>query len=179
LTQPPTLVFDLETKNLADEVGGWSFVDRLGLAAAVVYEVEADRYHRFVEDQVEQLLDLLRRARIIVGYNLLRFDYVVLQPYGGTDLTGLPTVDLLEHLYSSLGFRLSLEAVASATLGSAKSANGLQAVAWYRAGQIDRVLDYCQNDVALTWRLYEHGRAHRAVCYRDHRYRLRTVPVSW
>jgi DEAD/DEAH box helicase domain-containing protein len=179
MAQKPTLVFDLETKLLAEDVGGWNFVDRLGMAAAVVYEVESDRYHRFEEDQVERLLSLLRTADRVIGYNVKRFDYLVLKPYGGGDLPGLSTIDLLEHLYRALGFRLSLEAVASATLGSQKMADGIQAVAWYREGQIDRVLDYCQHDVALTWRLYQHGRAHREVSYRDRGFRLRSVPVAW
>ncbi|MGA2111259.1 MAG: ribonuclease H-like domain-containing protein [Anaerolineales bacterium] len=179
MAQPPTLVFDLETKLLAEDVGGWNYVDRLGMAAAVVYEAESNQYHRFQENEVQELLGLLRTAGRVIGYNVRRFDYLVLKPYGGTDLPRLPTIDLLEHLYQALGFRLSLDAVASATLGAGKSADGLQAVAWYREGKIDKVLAYCQDDVDLTWRLYQHGRRHGEICYRDRSFRLRSVPVAW
>lgn len=175
----PTLVFDLETKLLAEDVGGWSFVDRLGMAAAVVYEPRAEKYHRFQEKDVQDLLGLLRTAGRVIGYNIQRFDYLVLRPYGGTDLSRIPTIDLLEHLYQVLGFRLSLEAVASATLGARKSADGVQAVAWYRSGEIEKLFAYCQQDVDLTWRLYQHGHTHGEVCYRDRRFRLRSVPIAW
>ncbi len=37
-----TLVFDLETKRLADEVGGWDHIDKMGLSAGVTYHVEED-----------------------------------------------------------------------------------------------------------------------------------------
>ncbi len=113
--------------------------------------------------------------------NLLRFDYTVLRPYGFDPARLLPeqTTDLLEHLTRTLGFHVSLDNVASATLGARKSADGLAAVSWYRQGEIAKVLDYCEEDVRITARLWEHGRAHRQVAFRDRDYRLRAVPVAW
>ena len=101
-----TLVFDLETKHLAHEVGGWSNIDKLGLAAAVLLVVETDETYRFLEQDVEELINQLLKADQIVGFNIVRFDYQVLRPYGlatGSDLIRR-TVDLMDHIYQSLGF---------------------------------------------------------------------------
>ena len=175
----PTLVFDLETKSLAEEVGGWDQIHRLGLSAAVVLDTVSGVYTRYIEADSGRLIDHLRSAGMVIGYNILRFDYRVLEPYGGEGLAGLPTVDLLEHLHRRLGFRLSLDSVAEATLGEAKSGEGTLAVQWYRAGEIEKVLDYCQKDVELTWRVFQHGRTNHEVSYRDRSYRKRSVSVAW
>lgn len=179
---PRTLVFDLETQRLAQEVGGWSFVDRLGLAGAVALDTESGTYHRFAEKDAPDLIRLLNAAEVVVGYNVIRFDYPVLKPYGFDPSHMNPeakTVDLLDHLYRILGFHVALDNVVGATLGEQKSANGLAAVEWFRQGLIEKVLDYCQEDVRLTWRLWEHGRQQRAVRFRDRDYRLREVRVAW
>ncbi|OGO49776.1 MAG: hypothetical protein A2Z30_05785 [Chloroflexi bacterium RBG_16_64_43] len=174
-----TLVFDLETKSLAEEVGGWDQIHRLGLSAAVVLDTASGVYTRYTEVDSGSLIDHLRSAGMVIGYNILRFDYRVLEPYGGEGLADLPTIDLLEHLHRRLGFRLSLDSVAEATLGEAKSGEGTLAVQWYRAGEIEKVLDYCQKDVELTWRVFQHGRANREIYYRDRSYRKRSVSVAW
>ena len=107
--------FDLETKKLADEVGGWSNVSQMGLAVAVIYSTADAAYHHFTEERVPELVATLQQADRVVGFNLLRFDYGVLQPYTEVPLHELPTVDMLQHIYRTLGFRLSLDAVATAT----------------------------------------------------------------
>jgi DEAD/DEAH box helicase domain-containing protein len=175
-----TLIFDVETQRLAHEVGGWGNVDRLGLAAAVTLDAQTGEVARFAEADAPALIEHLADAELIVGYNLLRFDYPVLRPYGlePEELAGR-TIDLLDHLYRSLGFHVSLDNVASATLGEHKSADGLAAVTWYRQGLLDRVFEYCEQDVRLTGRVWEHGRAQRQVRFRDRDFRLREVPVAW
>lgn len=176
-----TLVFDLETKYLAHEVGGWSNIDKLGLAAAVLLVVETDVTYRFLEQDVEELISQLLKADQIVGFNIVRFDYQVLRPYGlatGSDLIRR-TVDLMDHIYQSLGFRISLDNLAEATLGEHKSADGLAAVKWYREGKLDQVLDYCEQDVRITHRLWEYGRHNGQIKYRDRESGLRTLAVSW
>ena len=171
--------FDLETKKLADEVGGWSNVSQMGLAAAVIYSTADAAYHHFTEERVSELVATLQQADRVVGFNLLRFDYGVLQPYTEVPLHELPTVDMLEHIYRRLGFRLSLDAVATATLGVQKSADGVQAVRWYRQGQVDKLLAYCQRDVELTRDVYEFGRRRGFVHYQDRNYRMQKLPVNW
>ncbi len=177
----PTLVLDVETQRLAQEVGGWEHVDRLGLSAAVVLDTGTGEFHRYLEADAARLIEQLHGAGHIVGYNLLRFDYVVLRPYGFEPQRLQPnqTTDMLAHLTRALGFRVSLDNVAAATLGANKTADGLLAVTWYRQGELDKLLDYCEEDVRITDRLWEHGRAKHQVAFRDRDYRLRTIPVLW
>ena len=176
---PDIVVFDLETQRTLDEVGGRENIRRLSLAAAVTYSTFDNAYRRYTEETATDLIVDLRAAPLVVGFNLLRFDYVVLEAYTDLSLQGLPTVDMLGHIYRRLGFRVSLDNLASATLGTSKSADGLQAVTWFRQGQLDKVLEYCQQDVELTHRLYQFGKENGFVRYPDRRRGLQKVEVSW
>ncbi|NLE99629.1 MAG: helicase [Anaerolineales bacterium] len=174
-----TIVFDVETQKLADEVGGWNHIREMRMAVGVTYHVLTGQYKAYGEEQARDLIAALRGADLIVGYNVLRFDYEVLRAYTTDPLTDVPTVDMLAELYRCLGWRPSLDNVASATLGVGKSADGVQAVHWFRAGHIARVIEYCRHDVEITWRLFEHGRQHCCVKCWDRSRELITVPVRW
>jgi DEAD/DEAH box helicase domain-containing protein len=174
-----TVFFDLETQRTFDEVGGRQNLRKLGLAVAVTYSTDSGAFRHYTEDTVAELIEELRSADLVVGFNVLSFDYEVLRAYTDDPLRALPTADLLDHIHRRLGFRVSLDNLAGATLGTSKSADGLQAVEWFRQGQIQKVLDYCQQDVEVTRLLFEYGRTNRHVKYRDQRYRIQTVAVSW
>jgi DEAD/DEAH box helicase domain-containing protein len=174
-----TIYFDLETQRTFDEVGGRHNVRKLRLAAAVTYNTATAAYHRYTEGRVKELVEELQSADLVVGYNVLEFDYEVLRGYRSVRLEQPPTLDMMQDLARSLGFRLSLEAVATATLQVGKSADGLQAVRWYRQGLIDQVLDYCQQDVEITKRVHEFGKQNRFVYYWDKQYQRQMVPVNW
>jgi len=174
------VVFDLETQRTFQEVGGRHNLHRLGLAAAVTCSLRDGRFRHYLEPQAADLVAELQAADLVVGFNLLYFDYPVLQPYTQVLLSQLPTLDLMLELERSLGFRLGLDAVASATLGTSKTADGLQAVRWYRQGKLDQVLAYCQQDVEVTRGVYEFGRDRGYVEYWDLRHGVkRRVPVNW
>jgi DEAD/DEAH box helicase domain-containing protein len=174
-----TIIFDLETQYAADEVGGWSNIRDMRLAVGVTYNVETDTYSSFTEKEADVLIKTLQEADLVVGYNLLRFDYEVLRAYTDDPLSDLPTVDMLQDLYRALGWRPKLDDLAAATLGERKSADGLQAVRWFREGQLDKVIDYCRRDVEVTWLVYEFGQRNGYVQYRDRRWRVHRVPVRW
>ena len=173
------LVLDLETQYVASEVGGWGHIRDMQLAVGVTYSPAEDAYRTYLEEDAGLLIGDLRAADRVVGYNLLRFDYEVLRRYTADALKDLPTVDMLDVIHRSLGFRLKLDDVAAATLGEGKSADGLQAVRWFRQGEIDKVIDYCRRDVEVTWRVYDFGRQNGYIHYRDRSWRVRRVPVRW
>jgi DEAD/DEAH box helicase domain-containing protein len=173
------LFFDVETQRTFDEVGGRHNIRRLGLSAAVTYSTADGCFRHYEEETVGDLIAALKAADRVVGFNVLRFDYEVLRAYTDDPLDQIPTVDMLDHIYRRLKFRVSLDNLAGATLGRAKSADGLQAVRWYREGRIQEVLAYCQQDVEVTRLLYEYGQQHKHVKYRDRSFREQRVPVSW
>ena len=174
-----TLVFDVETRRLADEVGGWGHIRELGLSVAVTYDPEREEYQTYLEEQACELVAALRGATLVVGFNVLRFDYEVLRAYTDDPLLDLPTVDILQDLYRSLGWRPRLDDVARATLGTAKGADGFQAVQWFRSGQLGKLIDYCRRDVEVTWRIYDFGRHNRFVRVLQRGYQTRPVAVTW
>ena len=173
------VVFDLETQRTIDEVGGRQNIRRLGLAVAVTYSTADETYWYYSEETVADLIAQLLVAPLVVGFNLYRFDYEVLAAYTNERLSRLPTVDMLDYLYRQLRFRLSLDSLASATLGMSKAGDGLQAVRWFREGRQDKVREYCQQDVELTYRLYQFGKQNKYVQFRDKKRGLRKVEVGW
>lgn len=173
------VVLDTETQRTASEVGGWGNIRDMRLAVGVTYHVAEDRYRTFTEEDAGRLIATLRGAELVVGYNLIRFDYEVLRAYTDDPLSDLPTVDMLRDLHRVLGWRLKLDDVAAATLGEGKSADGLQAVRWFRQGQLQKVIDYCRRDVEVTWQVYRFGQQNGYVQYRDRNWRVRRVPVRW
>jgi DEAD/DEAH box helicase domain-containing protein len=173
------LVLDLETRRSAEEVGGWENCDRMGLAVAVTEELPGGRVTVYLEEQVDALLAALASAGLIVGFNVKRFDFSVLRGYRAFDPSRLPVLDMLEEVHATLGFRLSLGHLACETLGSPKLADGLQSLAWFKAGEMDKVIEYCKADVELTRRLFEFGCTHGYLVYRDYQGRAVRLPVTF
>lgn len=173
------LYFDLETQKTFDDVGGRHNMRQLGLSVGVTYSTADEDFHVYTEADVEALVQDLSQAELVVGFNVLRFDYEVLRSYSDYPFTSIPTVDMLDHVYRALGFRISLDGLASATLGAKKSADGLAAVRWYKTGQMDKIIAYCKQDVQVTKDLYEFGKQNGYVQFLDRSYRLKKVPVRW
>jgi DEAD/DEAH box helicase domain-containing protein len=173
------IVLDLETQYIADEVGGWGHIRDMLLAVGVTYHPAENVYRTYLEQDAKLLVSTLRKAELVIGYNLLRFDYEVLRRYTKDPLLDLPTVDMLDDIHRALGWLLKLDDVAAATLNERKSADGLQAVRWFRQGQLQKVIDYCRRDVEVTWKVYQFGQQHGYVKYHDRSWRMRRVPVRW
>lgn len=148
------VVFDLETKFLAEEVGGWDKIDKLGLALAVLWDLENDRWLTFLEKDAEDLIDAIFSAELVIGFNSKRFDYKVLEKYSNRDFSLVKSYDILEKIKFSLGFRISLDDLAFINLGERKTSDGFESVKWFREGRIDLVESYCKKDVELTGKLY-------------------------
>lgn len=157
------VVFDLETQRSFQDVGGRNQMRQLGMSLGVVYSFRDDRFTSYFEGDVQKLVEVLTRAELVVGFNLLGFDYEVLRGYRDVTLDTPTTLDIMIDLQGKLGFRPKLDSVAQATLGVAKSADGLQALDWWREGRLDLIERYCTDDVRLTRDLYLFGRRNRHV----------------
>ena len=173
------LYFDLETQKSADEVGGWGNISKMGMSIGVTFSTARGDYTIFGEKQVGDLLADLQRADLVVGFNVLRFDYEVLHGYTPFDLRQLPTLDMMVELQNTLNHRLSLDSIATATFGVEKTAEGMQAIRWFKDGRLADIAEYCCYDVKLTKLVHEHGRHHQQLHYQDRFGKKRTVPVKW
>ncbi|HUU40713.1 MAG TPA: Zn-binding domain-containing protein, partial [Desulfatiglandales bacterium] len=165
--QKRILYFDLETQKSALEVGGWQNAHLMMVSVAVLYDSLEDRFYEFFEDQIDKLIDHLAIADLVVGFNLNKFDYVVLKPYTCKNLKKLPTFDILDDIFNRLGYRLSLNHLALETLDKEKSGDGLQALEWFKAGEIEKLTEYCKHDVILTKDLFHHGLEKGYLVYRN------------
>jgi DEAD/DEAH box helicase domain-containing protein len=171
--------FDLETQKSADEVGGWGNIIRMGLSVAVTYSTARGEYTIYGEKQVDELLRELQRADLVVGFNNLRFDYEVLHGYTSMDLTQLPTLDMLVELTATLNHRLSLDSIATATFGVEKTAEGLQAIRWFKEGKLAEIAEYCCYDVKITKLVHEYGRQNKQLFYENRFGKKLNVAVNW
>jgi DEAD/DEAH box helicase domain-containing protein len=145
----------------------------------VTFSTATDAFKSYTEKEVPELIRDLKTADRVIGFNLLGFDYQVLKAYTTERLSDLKTLDLLNDLYNKLGFRVSLDALASATLGCNKSADGLQAIEWFREGKIEQLIAYCCDDVKITKQLFDFGRDRGFVTFVDRSGRTRNVKVEW
>ena len=174
-----TVYFDLETQKSADEVGGWNNISRMGMSVAVTYNTARSEYSIYGEQQVDDLIKELQRADLIVGFNQLRFDYEVLHAYTALDLRQLPSLDMMVDLQTKLEHRLSLDSIASATFGVEKTAEGMQAIRWFKEGKLIEIAEYCCYDVKLTRLVHQYGTKNRQLFYHNRFGKKLAVGVAW
>jgi DEAD/DEAH box helicase domain-containing protein len=179
-SEPRIVYLDVETQKLAQEVGGWQNTHLMRISVAILYDDVEKDFKVFMEDEMDALFEHLEKAALIVGFNIMGFDYKVLGAYTNKVLFKLPTFDMLADVHKKLGFRLSLDHLAQETLNTKKTADGLQAVAWFRKGEMEKIIEYCKHDVAVTRDLFQFGLENGHLIYRkknvDRRLRL---PVDW
>lgn len=150
------IVLDIETQNTFQEVGSRD-CRLLKLSLLVAYFYTTGEYRVYYEKDLPHLWPRLQFADRIIGYNLKGFDYNVLNNYAPLDLAGLPTLDMMESVYGALGFRVKLDDLAQASLGIGKSGNGLDAVRFWKNQELQKLADYCEQDVKVTKEIYEFG----------------------
>lgn len=175
-----TVLFDVETKRAAKEVGGWHNLHKLGVALAVTCDLEEGLFKTFREEQVDELVAELKSADLVIGFNSMGFDYPVLSGYTGEDFRRtVASLDLLENIDVSIGKRFGLAKLAEATLGTSKSADGLVSLQWFKEGRFDLIEEYCRKDVEILRDLYLHGRREGFVLYEDGEGRKLRIHVDW
>jgi len=172
--------FDLETQRTANDAGGWDRKRDMGMSVGVTYSTASGSYRIYPEQKVNDLVTELMRADLVVGFNVINFDYEVLMGYTILDLPmHIPTLDLMVDVEKKLGHRLGLDAIATATLGVGKTGDGLDAIRWWREGRVLEIAEYCCFDVKVTRLVHEHGAAHRHLFFNDRFQQRRRVDVEW
>jgi DEAD/DEAH box helicase domain-containing protein len=173
------LYFDIETQRSAEEVGGWHNAHLMRVALAVVYDSRTEQFETFHESDVHRLIERLGEADLVVGFNIVAFDYKVLRGYTDADLLALPTFDMLSAIHQRLGYRLALGHLGEETLGVSKAGDGLQSLAWWKEGRVDEIERYCRQDVALLRDLLRHAEEHGHLCFRTKQGDRVRLPAPW
>ena len=171
--------FDLESQKLFQEVGGRD-PSKLLLACGVTWSTDRNDFAVYWEKDVKDLIVELKSADKVVGFNIVNFDYQVLKPYTPNEnFRSFRSVDMLQDIYRTLNFRISLDSIAKATLGATKTADGIKSVEWFRIGELDKVAEYCKADVDITRRVHEFGRNNGFVYYYSKLGSKLKVSVNW
>ncbi len=160
------IVFDIETKNTFQEVGSNDPKD-LDISVVCTYDYSTDSYESFLQQDFPKLWKLLETADMLITFNGEHFDIPLLNKYYAGDLTKIKSLDLLVEIKNSLGRRIKLDSIAEATLGKNKIAHGLEAITWWKNGEIDKIIKYCLEDVKITKEVYEYALKNGKLLYPD------------
>ena len=168
------VVVDVEIQKTIEETpGGWEATDKLGVAVACVWQYQDQRMCIYGPDDVEELRRRLLQADRITGYNIWNFDFPVIwgmsKEQWKNDLAlgdakhprlslRPQTDDLLRRIWRADGINpdgpnkrggYKLDDIAGATLNAGKIGYGGDAPKWYQEGKVQKVANYCADDVAL------------------------------
>jgi DEAD/DEAH box helicase domain-containing protein len=179
--------FDLETQRSFGDVGGSTHKGKMGVSVGVTYSTARGSYEIYAENEMEKLGEELLKADLVVGWNHMQFDYPVLQPYVFHTLAEQTlNLDMMLELETLVGFRLKLDTVASACLGTGKTADGLDALRWWQEhkktgefGPLRKIAEYCAFDVKVTKCVHEYALKHGVLRYDDKSGRIVDVAVPW
>ncbi len=149
------IVLDIETKNFFEDVGGRDNVGKIDISVAGVYSYDEDRYIAFDEHEMDKLGELLKRTQLIITFAGERFDLPVLEKYFNFNIFSIGHFDILEEVEKNLGRRIGLGILAEANVGAGKTGHGGDAIEMYKQGEIQKLKDYCLQDVKITKDLYE------------------------
>ncbi len=175
----PFGVLDIETQLSAREVGGWQNAAGMRVSCAVLYLSEKDKFLVFTEDEIGELIEILKELPLIIGFNILGFDYRVLAPYTPFKLSSLPTLDMLRDIHSRLGYRISLDNIARSTLNASKIAKGTDALKWWKQGKLNKIIEYCKKDVEITRDVFLFGRNNGFIFFTNKQGEKVRLKVDW
>lgn len=164
------IVFDIETKNIFQDVGSRDPVD-LDISIVGIYDYETNKYQSFLEEEFDKMWDLVKNADQLITFNGDYFDIPLLNKYykkaGHGDLKDKKSLDIFREIKNTSGRWLKLDKVASGTFGINKIGDGLEAVVWWRKGEIDKIRKYCLDDVKLTKDIYEFAMKNKKIIYKE------------
>lgn len=152
------IVFDIETENIFSDVGSNNPAD-LDMSLVAIYDSETDEYNAYLVEDLSKLWPIIERADMLIGYNSDHFDIPLLDKYYPGDLYGIKSLDLLKEIKNATGRRMKLDQVAEGTLGEKKTGHGLEAIKWWRDGEVEKVKQYCIDDVRITKEIYDYAMA--------------------
>jgi DEAD/DEAH box helicase domain-containing protein len=160
------ITFDIETANTLPSFSRGD-LGQLELALVGVHDSTTGEFTSYVKEELPKLWPLLESADALVGYNSDSFDIPLLNRYYPGDLTKIKSVDLMVEVQKVLGRRLKLQSLAEGTLNRGKKGSGLDSVVWWQQGLVEKVREYCIEDVRLTRELYDYARKNGLLKYKD------------
>lgn len=149
------VIIDVETQFSFREVN--NDLTKLKISLVGTYNFASRNYKAYREQNLPDLFQLMERASTIIGFNINKFDLPVIAPYYLGKIDQFATVDLLDLVHLSLGYRVALNDLAIATLDTKKSGHGLKAIELFNERKWQELESYCLDDVRITKELYDYA----------------------
>lgn len=173
---PRVIVYDLEILNTIEQAGSWTAYDKMGIACICAYDPTYATWRVFSDllphdvqmvyeaDPLKSFPAFANRVDYLVSFNGSKFDKRVCE--ANQLFWNTPDYDLLVEGWIGQGldpnpakhtpeYKGKLEDYAQANLGEGKTGNGALAPVLWQQGKYREVIDYCLNDVSLTWQLFQ------------------------
>jgi hypothetical protein len=161
------VVFDIETRKMADEVeGGFDGLKKGlgGISAIAVYDSLRGRTFLYDDHSLESCAAHMEKADVVVGFNSHSFDASAIEGILGRKLRLKCHLDLLTMIWDSLRKRgvhqfkgNKLHDVGLRTIGRGKTGSGAHAPQLAKDGRWAELFQYCADDTELTKDLFEHA----------------------
>ncbi len=166
---------DIETQHLITEFeGGWKNPKNYAkLKIAELGILQNDIYKTFNESNIDTLTNELDYEQLIVGHNIIGFDYKVLEHYIPKDimfriiLKSFDTMLEFDKFTGEAGW-VSLDDIAQRNFGMKKTEDSIKIPEMWREGRIDEVKHYLLNDLKMTEQFYLLGKKGHTFKY-DHK----------
>ncbi len=155
------IFFDIETQNFSNDVS------EMNISLVGIYDSETDSYSSYTLDELNKLWPIFERADVLIGFNSDHFDIPVLNKYYPGDLSKIKSLDILQEIKDAYGRRMKLDQLAEGTLGKRKSGHGLDAIKWWKSGEIEKIRQYCLEDVKITKELYDFAIANQKLIFKE------------
>ena len=198
------LFFDIETKQLfRDIVPEWESLKsterkklypmmlkeiKMAIAGVLTFDNKEDfpKYDYYTELDIEQLKKKLGECDIIIGHNLLHFDYRVVEKYLTADFMkklGVKTIDTFALLNKRTEEYIGLNDLGKLNLGITKTKNTLLIPKLWKEGRHSEVKEYLRRDLELTAGIFCYVLKFGQLIYPHKRYGKfiedRTVKLDW
>lgn len=160
------ITFDIETKNFFQDVGS-NDPTALDISVVCIHDSATGEYTSYFEQDFKKLWPILEQSDMLITWNGDHFDIPLLNKYYPGDLKKIKSLDLMKEVQKVLGRRLKLDGVGEATLNRNKSGHGIEAVEWWRNGELDKLVKYCIDDVKLTRELYDYALTNGHLKYKE------------
>ena len=184
------IYLDIETQHLITEFdGGWKNSKNYAkLKIAELGILRNNVYTTFEENNINDLMSELFDSEIVVGHNIIQFDFKILEHYFPKDvmfkiiLKSFDTMLEFDKFTGEAGW-VSLDDISQRNFGMKKTEDSIKIPEMWRNGEKDRVKQYLYNDLYMTEKFYLCGKKGHTFKY-EHKiygksYGEKEVYIKW
>ncbi len=174
-----TYIFDLQTIYTFDDVGGKKFIEKMGISFAAFLNYETQQLSLFNQEQIEQVLELLHSAALIVGVNLSQFSLKLVEAFTKTDLTTINALDIIKDIKKKIHYKPDAVDIFMPTVGVRFDCDYLHIPRLLRLGKNDEAKYFFIQSVQHIYQLYRFGKNKGFIYFNDRTGQRWKISVDW